>query len=626
MGATSDAIRDTGRYLATLPDDQFVSGFNDAIASIFPALSVGPATIYDQDGAEAGPFECVVSTAPIQAGRVPSEGVACAACAYATLDVQTLRDGYDLIGQAKALKKPAAAGAKSTTSMGLIVAARSALPLIKMAEEMQVQNRIVADDRRCDMVVVLSRGVANYAARFTGDRGLQEWVPPQNGTRTFVPPMILYLTTTATIAFSLNRLVGYIVGQLAFFAAEKPRPDMVEVVADVPGIRNIITTYQPNLAGQFIEVAEIEPIIMPPLVLTGPTDEVLCRLYYQPWQDGGVILNEGQLPMEALIPFIGKKIEMIFRPAPDRQITCVLPLLHQEFIGIGEQIQQRSNMKVRQQHQQLVLAKLLDEGTETPFVSRLWITPIAMRDNALGGDIAKLAEFDAIYQSILNDLTSLRRMGKETIELWKAHEAKVDAGNIVRVKQGLIETDETIDEPLNHNVETLIKNAASTIKQFQFLLKIFGTDIHFLYQEPKNFEAGLKALETNDPELAYYMRDARNWTEPIIKLRHELEHAPYVAPRISYTIMPDGKVRVVEPIVFGMPITHFIPTMLSRTNKFIEEVLMRAFQRTIGLPLTIVEIPVRERDPQKPERFKLGLAGSGRPWQVVYSDDDFDQI
>lgn len=626
MSATSDAIRDTGRHLATLPNDQFVSAFGNALASIFPALSVGSATIYDLDGAETAPFECIVSTSPIENGRAPSEAVACVACVYDTLNTENLRDGYDRIGQAKALRKPVATGVGSTTSMGLIVAARSAFPLPEMAQEMQAQNRTIADNRRSDMVVVLSRGVASYAARFTGDRGLQEWMPPQDGMRTFVPPMMLYLTTTATIAFSLNRLVGYLAGHLVFFAAEKPRPDIAEVLSDVPGIRNIITTYQPNLAGEFIEVAEIEPIIMPPLVVTGPADQVLCRLYYQPWQDGGVLLNEGQLPLEALIPFIGKEIEIIFRPTPDRQITCVLPLSHREFIGIGEQIQQRSNMKVQQQQQQLVLAKLLDEGTETPFISRLWITPIAMRDNALGGDKAKVAEFDSIYQSVLNDLTSLRRMGKETIELWKAHQARVDSGEIVRVKQGLIETDETIDEPLNHNLETLIKNAASTIKQFQFLVQIFGTNIGPLYQRTKNFESGLKVLAATDTALADYLREVRNWTEPIIKLRDDLEHDPYVAPRVNYTIMQDRKIRVIEPIVFGVPITHFIPTMLSRTNKFIEEVLMWAVQRAIGLPLVIVEIPVRERDPQKPERFKLGLAESDRSWQIVYSDDDFDQI
>jgi len=267
----------------------------------------------------------------------------------------------------------------------------------------------------------------------------------------------------------------------------------------------------------------------------------------------------------------------------------------------------------------------MDEGSETPFVARLWMTPLEARNMVLGSDQVKVAEFDATYQSILNDLTTLRRLGKETTGLWKAHEQRVNSGHIARVKNGMVEVDETIDEQLLHNVETIIKNAAGTVKRFQFLTRLFGIDTGFLYQKLPNFRVGVEALARTDNALADYMVEARKWTEPIIKLRDDLEHAPFVAPRVGYAITPQGGVQALEMPVMGMPLSAFIPTLLSRLNRYVEEVLMWCVQRTAS-PIVVTEIPLIARNKQKPERFRLGLAGGAQPWVIIYSDDEFDRI
>jgi hypothetical protein len=105
-----------------------------------------------------------------------------------------------------------------------------------------------------------------------------------------------------------------------------------------------------------------------------------------------------------------------------------------------------------------------------------------------------------------------------------------------------------------------------------------------------------------------------------------LEHKPYVAARIQYLRKAGDRFEATEPNVLGLPLTTFTPVILSRLNRFIEEVLARAIQRAVPAPFTIVEIPTSKRDPAKPERFSAGILGDDEPWQIVYSDDDFDQV
>ena len=71
--------------------------------------------------------------------------------------------------------------------------------------------------------------------------------------------------------------------------------------------------------------------------------------------------------------------------------------------------------------------------------------------------------------------------------------------------------------------------------------------------------------------------------------------------------------------------SEFIPIMLNRLNRYVEEVLMWCVQRTAD-PFVVVEIPFAARDPQKPERFRLSLPSDAQPWHLVYSDDAFEDV
>jgi hypothetical protein len=619
----SDVVRDIAAKLVALSEDTFTAAFRDAFRGLLSNFYVDSAAIRDSAGSQTAVFETVVSTEPIVGGIADASSAACAICVYHSLDEAKMRNGYYRIAQAKNLvKQPPIKEEQSTATLGVIVAAQSTMSLSQLADKVKELNVSVSDEQRPDMVTVLSRGVTNYGIRFSGDLAVMEYLPPQPGSRSFVAPTLLHIVTTATTAYSLNRTVGYIIGHLAFFAGDLPRPDMRAIIEGAPSQRNIIATYQRNLAGKQIEIAEPAPIERPPYIVEDQKGELLARLYYQPWQDGGVVLNEGRLPLEGLLPLMLLHAPMAFRPTPDRQLSTVLPLTLDDFRKAVERIPQRSNLRIRVQQQQFTAGKFMDEGTSTPFVARLWFTPLQLRDMAITDPDVK-RQFDSIYQSVLNDLTTLRRIARETIQLWKDHVAKVASGQIARYDK-VIHVDELINEPLNYNMKTIIKDAASAAKTFQELTAILGVDTGFMYQRPAQFEVVVEALEANDPALADYLREARKWMEPVTTLRNNLEHKPYVAPPVAYNRTAEGGVRALEPYVMGLPITQFIPVLLSRLNRYVEEVQTWCFQRFAALP--IGEIPIAKRDPDKPERFKFIFSTQEQPWVIIYSDDDFDRV
>jgi hypothetical protein len=106
-------------------------------------------------------------------------------------------------------------------------------------------------------------------------------------------------------------------------------------------------------------------------------------------------------------------------------------------------------------------------------------------------------------------------------------------------------------------------------------------------------------------------------------LRNAFEHRFYVGPHVGYDLTRDGGVKAIETPIMGIPLTHFIPTLVSRANRYVEDVLMWCY-RCAG-PFSVTEIPFSQRDPAKPERFRFAFRPEERPWVIVYSDDEFDR-
>ena len=97
-----------------------------------------------------------------------------------------------------------------------------------------------------------------------------------------------------------------------------------------------------------------------------------CRaMQFLPWQDGGVILLRGKLPLEGLMVFLGgaalKRAGTIRREG--LQLSHVLPISERNFREMLQRIQQQTNMNVRNDPGKFVVQKLTDEGASSPFMA-----------------------------------------------------------------------------------------------------------------------------------------------------------------------------------------------------------------------------------------------------------------
>jgi len=83
---------------------------------------------------------------------------------------------------------------------------------------------------------------------------------------------------------------------------------MKQVVEEVPNQAITFSGFQYNLNGDIVPVPRkfYNDRYLPPLPVNieDRSSNLLCTLQFLPWQDGGTILLKGQLPLEAIMPFL----------------------------------------------------------------------------------------------------------------------------------------------------------------------------------------------------------------------------------------------------------------------------------------------------------------------------------
>ena len=317
---------------------------------------------------------------------------------------------------------------------------------------------------------------------------------------------------------------------------------------------------------------------------------------------------------------------IVTRP-DDLQISYVLPITPADFGDMLTRFQQRSNMRVKQPQSQWIVQKLADEGSASPFMARLFMGLMRLRDAVYSDPVAR-ESFDKAFDFVPTSLFTARTTAKEISELWLGHARKVATGEVVR-RQGLaIHIDENIDKELRKQVEHFLNNAARAIKQgMQGLTAQLGVDIGFMFNKQSTFERGIAALKASDPLLADYLEKSRQlWSERLIKSRNDLEHNNWSLPRVTYDTS-GANIVAVEPHVAGQPVTEFVQAMLDRVCCFVEDVTTHCIQQKMAAPITLTEIPLAERRPEAPERFRLTLAVGGQPrWNISYQSSSFENV
>jgi hypothetical protein len=631
----ADDVRVAGAFVrqadgATL--DRAIAGFIGRFVA--PAFSVSCAAIEDSDGVRTGTFAAVVHTDELHDGVVRADDAAVAIYAVEKLDIACVRDGYAALVHVKQLRKTRVSSGEVRTNrtLTILLAQQSDLPMETLAEEVERLNAATPDPAWPDVVVVADTGTIQYAIQFPGEGLGGDFLPPaETALQNLVPPMYVVLVLKPAGAWTLNRVLAFLICHLQIF---KPDAALQRWDGLVDGVSNtgvVMTGYQYTYAGALVPVRPEmyigRYIAPPPLEMRAPDGEVLGTVEYIPWQDGGVLRMQGKFPLDALLVFVGpmpKKVASMKRP--DAELSLVLPMSEGGFHALLRTFEERSNLVVREPEVNWVIQKAADEGSESPFMARMMIGVFRLRDAVYKAPDDRTA-FDTKYGVATAALFTARSAAQVVEKVWTEHACKVASGEVARLEGRIVRVDESIEQELRKQVETFLNASVRAVKQgMHDLGRTLGVEIGFLFQKQSLFDAGVAALDASDAPLAAYLRATRAaWSETLVQRRNAIEHTGWVLPQPMYRAA-NGGVIVVEPEIDGRRATEYVASMLDRVTCFGEEFTTHCLQRLLPQDVTVTEIPRAARVEVMPERFSLTLAVGGlAPWTIAYHMTTFEE-
>jgi glutathione reductase (NADPH) len=114
------------------------------------------------------------------------------------------------------------------------------------------------------------------------------------------------------------------------------------------------------------------------------------------------------------------------------------------------------------------IQKVRDEGTAEPFIARLWLGLMELRDQALQGASSDLEQarraFDDAFWPVLDALDTLRDAAKRVRTLLTDHRRKVESGAIVSFQAIAFGIDESIDLSLRQESDRFLTSHAKPLQ------------------------------------------------------------------------------------------------------------------------------------------------------------------
>jgi hypothetical protein len=332
--------------------------------------------------------------------------------------------------------------------------------------------------------------------------------------------------------------------------------------------------------------------------------------------------------LEGLLIFLGKEVMARagkVKQPPDTQISYVLPITQVNFREMLRRIQKQSNMTVRSDPTQFVIQKFADEGSSSPFMARIFMGIMRLRD-AVFPDASSRQEFDKAYEFVMMTLLNARTVSNEITHTIHEHVRRVSSGEIARIQGPNIHVDETVDRELRKEVENFLNLAVRVLKHgMQQLTSVVHVNIGFLFKDQNAFQNGKEALFASDPNLATYLGETRKWSERLIENRNAIEHKGWMLPRVVYSKNPVG-VQATEPHVSGQKVSEYVEVTLDRLCCFVEEVTAHCLQSRMPAGISVTELLQPRILQEMPERFQLTLHKGGMPiWTLGYHDSKFEE-
>ncbi|HEX9898183.1 MAG TPA: hypothetical protein VGC81_03100 [Candidatus Methylomirabilis sp.] len=641
----SQQVCDAGQEVASATGPTLAAILNGVLERFLGwPFKATPGYATDRDGNSTATFASVIHTPSASAATtvpnaIPADTVAAVIDASESMDrLEEFRVTYRRVAQAKTLRKSPAPELESipntTVTLGIIFALRSALPLEEFAEELDRLNLQTPSQQWPDMVVVARTGTINYAVQFPGEQVSGDFLPPAEGApAAYTPPIYVHIVMTPAGVYTFNKMLSFLIGHLAIFSPGSDLPNFAHILPGVPKHAVTVSGYQYDLSGHLLPVPRHlyndRHVPRLPIRIEDQEGNLLSTIRFLPWQDGGAILLKGLLPLAPFLLLLG---EVALQPRsgivkrPDAQISYVLPITQTHFEQMLARIHQQTNMVVRSDPTKFVFRKFADEGSQSPFMARMLMGILRLRDAACPQPAAR-DRFDNSYEFVFSAVLNARAAAQQIIHMWEDHVRRVASGEVARVQGNTIHIDESIDKELRKGIEDFLNAAVRAIKQgTQSLARDLQADIGFLFQGGASFERGLAALQTTNPLLAEYLRQTRIvWSEDLMESRNAIEHKGWILPQVTYSDTGNG-IRAGEPPVRGRPVSEFVRFMLDRLACFVEEITAHCLQRQMPGGITITEIALAHRVPEAPERFRVTLANGGMPtWSIVFHTSSFDE-
>lgn len=497
---------------------------------------------------------------------------------------------------------------------------------------LEALNAETSSEQWPDAVVFGEIGVINYAVQFPGEQISGNWLISKKGYAAgAAPPFYVVSVICPTGLQTFYKMLLLILGRIRA-STKSPIQEWDAIASQIPSTAIVAAGYQYNLEGELRPVPrdqyEDRAVPRPVFHITDRKEKVLAGVQFLPWQDGAVILTVGSFPVDMLLLYADPRVRKggpVYR-RDGRQISSVMPISHAEFMATLERFQTQSNMVVRLDDTPVVIQKVRDEGTSSPFVARIFLGLLYLRN--LGIEVkTRRDEFDRLHEIMTSHLFNARDASLSIGAIWEGHRKKITSGECIRIDGRHIHITESIDRVLGKEVDSFLNASTRALKEgVQGLARNLNLDIGFLFQQQRTFEARVTALESSNCELAAYLRLTRQWSEPLIKSRIDLEHHSWKLPKITYT--PNGTgADLGEPEIAGRRMTEFVKETFDRAACFAEEITAYGIQKSLPVNITLTEIPVDKRNPEAPTRFLVTPTEGGLPpWRLIFRNAPFETV
>lgn len=280
----------------------------------------------------------------------------------------------------------------------------------------------------------------------------------------------------------------------------------------------------------------------------------------------------------------------------------------------------------------MIVIKMGDETMASPFLTRLFKDVLVFRDQLFLFSIHEndkqgaRKEFDNKLNPLIESARAARDAGRRLLTSYTGYLSSVASGETIRIEDGNLHVNSTIDDELRANFSQLITHSIIAIKSnLQAILReVLKLDIGFLFQGESEFDQGINYLvATGDIVLANYLETTRKvWLQDLALLRIAIEHSGWVLDRIEFT-QRGGRVELIIPKINGIQVNAYVVRLVNRVLVFIENMLVYSMLKFSMPAIYLAEIQKNERDGISPSRFRLiphGLEDTP-PWALIYFEE-----